>query len=373
MAFSAPLRAAARRGWKAATGQVSIGPGEPIVGVVDSPKPFQQYSHWVNVTGWACARDGSPLKLRVTAGGHVVAELAPSVPRPDVASVLPDLPNASVSGFDIAVPATSLTGWPFSVIRVDVETTGASPIRRRLGFAPVVHARGRLLALPRAAYQKVWDRSARNLTAARLAVAGYADDAEWNRSGIASAEHLTKVTSITSSDVVLEIGCGAGRVGAKLAPSCREWIGCDVSPNMLAFARTALDGLGYTNTKLVQLNGIDLHGIPDASVDVVYCTAVFMHLDEWERYRYITDAKRVLRPGGRIYFDNFDLDSPQGWALFEEVARLDPATRPPNVSRSSTGEELRTYVTRAGFEAIAIDRYPLWVTVTGRKPAAPPK
>lgn len=369
MAFSAPFRAAARWGWKTATGQVSIGPDEPIVGVVDSPKPFQLYSHWVNVTGWACARDGSPLTLRVRAGSHVVAEVAPSVPRPDVASAMPDLPNASVSGFDLTVPATALSGWPLSFILVDAETRGATSIRR-LGLAPVVHAQGRLLALPRAAYRKVWDRSSRNLTAARMAVAGSADEEVWNQSGIASAAHLTKVTAITSSDVVLEIGCGAGRVGAKLAPSCREWIGCDVSPNMLAYARTALDALGYRNTRFVQLNGIDLHGIPDASVDVVYCTAVLMHLDEWERYRYIADAKRVLRPGGRIYFDNFDLDSPEGWALFEGVARLDPAVRPPNVSRSSTGEELRTYVTRAGYENVAIERYPLWVTVTARKPAA---
>ena len=125
---------------------------------------------------------------------------------------------------------------------------------------------------------------------------------------------------------------------------------------------------GLSNVSTVPLNGYDLTGVGDASFDVVYCTGVFMHLDEWERFRYIADAYRVLRPGGRIYVDNFNLLSDEGWALFESVVRLDPAGRPPNVSRASTGEELRTYVTRAGYEDVAIDRSGLWVSVSARKP-----
>jgi SAM-dependent methyltransferase len=168
--------------------------------------------------------------------------------------------------------------------------------------------------------------------------------------------------------VVLEIGCGAGRVGTKLAPLCGQWIGADVSTNMLAFAREGLAESGHRNVSFVHLNGVDLAGVPDASVDVVYCTAVFMHLDEWERYRYIADAYRVLRPGGRIYFDNFCLGSSMGWHLFEETAGLDPATRPPNVSKSSTGEELQVYAEKAGYRNIRVIRGELFVTLVAEKP-----
>ena len=69
------------------------------------------------------------------------------------------------------------------------------------------------------------------------------------------------------------------------------------------------------------MNGYDLSGVDPRSLDVVYSTGVFMHLDEWERYRYIADAWRVLRPGGRIYIDNFNLLTDEGWALFDDFRR----------------------------------------------------
>ena len=48
--------------------------------------------------------------------------------------------------------------------------------------------------------------------------------------------------------------------------------------------------------ELVEISGYDLSGVADASVDVVYCTVVFMHLESWDRYNYISEAFRVLRP-----------------------------------------------------------------------------
>ena len=168
----------------------------------------------------------------------------------------------------------------------------------------------------------------------------------------------------------MEIGCGAGRVGRFLAPACRHWTGGDVSPNMLHFAATALADL--PNVSTVQLNGYDLTGVADRSFDVVYCTGVFMHLDEWERYRYIVEARRVLRPGGRLYVDNFNLLEPEGWALFMEHFRQDPSKRPANVSRHSTPAELEAYVTNAGFTDVKVRTGGLWVTVVGRMATPPP-
>jgi len=85
------------------------------------------------------------------------------------------------------------------------------------------------------------------------------------------------------SDVVLEIGCGIGRVGRELAPQCRKWIGCDVSARMLNLAADRLRE--FPNVELVETSGYDLKPISDVSVDLVYCTAVFMHLEQWDRYK----------------------------------------------------------------------------------------
>jgi hypothetical protein len=44
--------------------------------------------------------------------------------------------------------------------------------------------------------------------------------------------------------------------------------------------------------------------------------------------------------GAGVYLDNFDLRSPDGWALFAEMATLDIAERPSNVSKASPQQEL---------------------------------
>lgn len=153
-----------------------------------------------------------------------------------------------------------------------------------------------------------------------------------------------------------------------MAPRCQEWVGADVSENMLRHAQHAL--ARQRNVSFVHVNGIDLSGISDNSFDVVYCTAVFMHLDEWDRFRYVCEAHRVLKPGGRVYYDNFCLISPDGWGLFEQMSKLDPAARPPNISKSSTAEELRAYAIRAGFGGVRVRVGTLFVTVIAQKGAA---
>jgi SAM-dependent methyltransferase len=136
---------------------------------------------------------------------------------------------------------------------------------------------------------------------------------------------------------------------------------------MLRYAAEALAGV--PNVSTVRLNGYDLAGVADASKDVVYCTGVFMHLDEWERFRYVRDAGRVLRPGGRLYVDNFNLLEPEGWSLFLEHVAMDPAKRPANISRHSTPAELEAYLRQAGFSDVRVRTGGLWVTVTGRRTA----
>jgi ubiquinone/menaquinone biosynthesis C-methylase UbiE len=220
--------------------------------------------------------------------------------------------------------------------------------------------------LRRSDYRQVWDWQARSARNARLVVSGSSEAADHDASGQATARDVIAETAVTEHDVVLEIGCGVGRVGKHMAPRCARWIGADVSGRMLEHARTTLTGA--SNAAFHRLSGFDLTGIPDASVDVVYCTGVFMHLDEWERYSYTTDAYRVLKPGGRVYIDNFGLATPAGWQFFRDIQRLSPEQRPPQISRASTGEELRTYAERAGFAAIRLRSGELWITLVAMKP-----
>jgi SAM-dependent methyltransferase len=219
----------------------------------------------------------------------------------------------------------------------------------------------------RSDYKKVWNKQTQNLDVASLAVAGFADEASLELTARFSVDVLKYTVGFGAGDVILEIGCGIGRVGRELSRECLHWFGADISSGMLGHAATRLSG--RANTTLVELATVGLQEFPGDSLDLVYCTIVFMHLLEWDRYRYVEEAFRVLRPGGRCYFDNFQLDCESGWQLFREGGRHPLDRRPAHISMASSREELRTYLEKAGFEGIRIYELPNeLLAAVGRKP-----
>ncbi|MEY2879374.1 MAG: hypothetical protein RLZZ15_1754 [Verrucomicrobiota bacterium] len=219
-------------------------------------------------------------------------------------------------------------------------------------------------------YKSVWNNLSGTKEAAYMVVAGYTDEDKFHADAEDTLSILRDTVGIRADDVFLEIGCGVGRVGRVLSPFVKQWIGCDVSANMIRIAGRRL--LGLTNTRLQEISGYDLQPIPDNSIDVVYTTVVFMHLEEWDRYNYILEAKRVLKPGGRFYCDNVDLASPAGWAVFEESRKtFSPRERPAQISKCSTQPEIAAFLRHAGFvDAHVAGRLDFWVYGWGKKPVA---
>jgi len=219
----------------------------------------------------------------------------------------------------------------------------------------------------RGRYKETWQHMATNLDAAKTAVAGHTDEEELDRSGLYTVDTIDRFIGINPCDTCLEIGCGVGRVGKIMSQRCERWIGADISPSMLQYAAQRLAGL--SNIELVELHSNGLPEIADSSVDLVYSTVVFMHLYEWDRYKYVVEAMRVLSPGGRCYFDNVDIMSSHGWEVFTNGFAFKPDQRPAHLSMVSTGEELQTYVQKAGFNNVHVHRWDdAWVGVTGEKP-----
>jgi ubiquinone/menaquinone biosynthesis C-methylase UbiE len=219
--------------------------------------------------------------------------------------------------------------------------------------------------LRRDQYKAVWTKLSETEKSAKLHIGGFEEESKFEHEGIITRESLVSTIGIHPTDVVVEIGCGLGRVGKQLAPICRKWIGCDVSPHMLALAASRLAEFG--NIELHEINGFDLHPLADEIADVVYSTVVFMHLEEWDRFSYILEAHRVLRPGGRIFVDNVNLCSDEGWAVFEVHRRLPPEQRPAHITKHSTLSELKTYLERARFREIHAREVGEWIQVWGVK------
>ncbi|MCC6165309.1 MAG: class I SAM-dependent methyltransferase [Acidobacteria bacterium] len=220
--------------------------------------------------------------------------------------------------------------------------------------------------IARSDYKRTWQHLSERETDAVMYVASTTDRDELQRAATYTRALLERHVGLRQNDVVLEIGCGVGRVGAEIAPSVREWIGTDIAPNMLAHAARRLAHLG--NVRFVELHDVGLSEIPDNSIDVVYCTVVFMHLYEWDRYKYVAEAFRVLKPGGRLYCDNIDIASSRGWTLFADAASYPPKERPCFLPMLSSADEFRTFATHAGFTDFDVTRFDdAWVALVGRK------
>jgi ubiquinone/menaquinone biosynthesis C-methylase UbiE len=220
--------------------------------------------------------------------------------------------------------------------------------------------------LTRSEYKKVWSALSTSEDQAKMHVIGVTEEDALQSTGEETLRFLQNSVGIGKDDVVLEIGCGIGRVGKVVAPLCRKWIGCDVASNMLSIAAERLKNI--PGVELKEITGYDLSCVADASVDVVYCTVVFMHLESWDRYNYILEAFRVLRPLGRIYVDNINLCSDGGWEVFETHRAFSPANRPPHMTQNSTPQEIETYLTRAGFSQLRIRTDDDWIRASAIKP-----
>ncbi len=103
-------------------------------------------------------------------------------------------------------------------------------------------------------------------------------------------------------DSLLDLGTGTGRLLELFAPLYRRAIGIDASNDMLKVARANLDRAAIANAQ-VRLG--DIHHLPFArnSFDVVTIHQVLHYLDDPERA--ISEAARVLRPGGRLLVVDF--------------------------------------------------------------------
>ena len=133
---------------------------------------------------------------------------------------------------------------------------------------------------------------------------GAADEQTFWRGGEEALDRLLGAlgAAIPAGSVVVDIGCGVGRLTRPLARDAARVVALDVSGEMLAEARRLTPGLA--NVEWVHGDGETLQPVPDASADACVSHVVFRHIpDPAITLGYVREIARVLRPGGMAAFE----------------------------------------------------------------------
>jgi SAM-dependent methyltransferase len=143
---------------------------------------------------------------------------------------------------------------------------------------------------------------------------------------------LVERAAFERAGAVLELGCGTGRLAARLLagrlPAGARYRGFDVSPRMVQLARAAVAPWG-DRARVDQVSGsVDLP-VTAASADRLVSTYVLDLLSPADTARFLAEARRVLRPGGLLALASLTPGrTPAARALttaWRGVWRLDPA------------------------------------------------
>ncbi|HEX9870345.1 MAG TPA: class I SAM-dependent methyltransferase [Candidatus Tectomicrobia bacterium] len=122
------------------------------------------------------------------------------------------------------------------------------------------------------------------------------------------------LADLQSGMKVLDVGSGRGELAYKCAEAgCQVW-GIDYSSPALELSSqdpTIADGVAYArNVKYSRMNSIHL-GFPAVSFDRVFLIDIIEHLTDDELRATVSEARRVLRPGGRLVIHT----APNAWLI----------------------------------------------------------
>ena len=202
-------------------------------------------------------------------------------------------------------------------------------------------------------------------------------DGDFASTGDEILSHCVELAGLTPDERIVDVHCGIGRLARALAGFLADggsYAGFDTDPVGVGWCQSRYpERFSFTVT--------DGHGAPwpyeDASFDLAVLPTALSRVLEGEAERYLAEAARVLRPGGRMLAGVFVLDDASRAAIADERSSLhflQPQAHAA-VLRDERPEEavaydetwLRETISRAGLEVRAPGFHPgSWRARPGR-------
>ena len=112
-------------------------------------------------------------------------------------------------------------------------------------------------------------------------------------------DRIVELAEPSRDDLVVDLGAGTGLLALALAPRVQALVAVDISERMLERLddTAAADGVHNVEPLVADLRRLPLE---DESATLVVSNYAFHHLDDPGKELALAEARRILRPGGRI-------------------------------------------------------------------------
>lgn len=112
---------------------------------------------------------------------------------------------------------------------------------------------------------------------------------------------ITEWLQLNKNHRVLEIGSGLGLMSSAVAERVQQLHCCDISDSFIKAAE--LECRGHFNIDFHRIESGKLDFLAEASMDAAYSHNVFIHLTLFDIAMYLRELSRVVKKGGRVWFD----------------------------------------------------------------------
>jgi SAM-dependent methyltransferase len=156
---------------------------------------------------------------------------------------------------------------------------------------------------------------------------------------------------LRASDFLIDVGCGSGRLAVALREYLRgPYLGIDVVPDLLLHARSIAARSDW-RFELAENGSIPER---DGAADMVCFFSVLTHLPHERAYRYVREARRVLRRGGKIVFSFLEFAVPAHWPVFEAALAAPEGSAP--WTQFLSRDAIAAWADKLDLSVIAIER-----------------